>query len=54
MRRNASREKVWRGMSEREKAEYLSTTTDKGNKRYAVVERARTHTCLCIAWAKRY
>ena len=39
VRRNAWREKAWRGMSEREKAEYLSTTTDKGNKRY--VERTR-------------
>ncbi|KAL9584597.1 MAG: hypothetical protein Q9212_002031 [Teloschistes hypoglaucus] len=31
--RNASREKVWQAMSQEEKAHYLTTTTDEGNKR---------------------
>ncbi|KAG7002090.1 dTDP-4-amino-4,6-dideoxygalactose transaminase [Physcia stellaris] len=31
--RNAQREKVWSGMSEAERARYLETTTDGGNKR---------------------
>ena len=31
--RNNSRDKKWRAMSEDERLEYLSTTTDEGNKR---------------------
>ena len=31
--RNAHREKIWRSMSEADRARYLETTTDKGNKR---------------------
>lgn len=30
---NAKREKIWSGMTEKEKKEYLATTTDEGNKR---------------------
>ena len=33
MTRNARRERRWNAMSEEEKARYLATTTDKGNKR---------------------
>ena len=31
--RNAQRDKIWDSMSEAERAQYLVTTTDKGNKR---------------------
>ena len=31
--RNASRDKIWESMSEGDRAYYLETTTDKGNKR---------------------
>ena len=31
--RNAQRDKIWGTMSEGERADYLQTTTDKGNKR---------------------
>ena len=31
--RNARREKIWEGMSEGDRAYYLETTTDEGNKR---------------------
>ena len=37
MWRNASREKKWNAMSERERVGYLATTSDKGNKRYVLV-----------------
>ncbi|KAL8781839.1 MAG: hypothetical protein Q9213_005841 [Squamulea squamosa] len=33
MSKNSQREKVWQGMSEAERANYLETTEDKGNKR---------------------
>ncbi|KAF6757619.1 allantoate permease [Ephemerocybe angulata] len=31
--RNSSRDKIWNAMTEEEKAEYLATTTDRGNRR---------------------
>ena len=31
--RNATRDKIWNAMSEKEKAHYLETTADRGNKR---------------------
>jgi hypothetical protein len=31
--RNRHRERIWNGMTPSEKAEYLDTTKDKGNKR---------------------
>jgi hypothetical protein len=31
--RNKRRERVWNAMTEEQRAEYLATTTDKGNKR---------------------
>lgn len=34
--RNASREKIWRGMSDAERLHYLETTSDSGNKRYVL------------------
>ncbi|KAL8767856.1 MAG: hypothetical protein Q9209_005748 [Squamulea sp. 1 TL-2023] len=33
MSKNSQREKIWQRMSEVEKANYLATTEDKGNKR---------------------
>lgn len=33
MWRNASKEKVWSAMTQEQKAEYLATTTQEGNKR---------------------
>ena len=32
-RRNRSRDRIWEGMSDGERARYLATTTDSGNKR---------------------
>lgn len=32
--RNHSREKIWSAMTSQEKANYLETTEEKGNKRY--------------------
>ena len=40
MWRNATREKIWSQMSDGEKAEYLSTTQDQGNKRYVCFRNA--------------
>ena len=37
MWRNARREAVWSKMSQLEKTQYLTTTKDKGNKRYALI-----------------
>ncbi|MCJ1434530.1 hypothetical protein MMC27_003899 [Xylographa pallens] len=39
MWRNATRERKWGAMSEREKSVYLATTTDKGNKRCVLLLR---------------
>lgn len=35
--RNSKRDRIWDAMSREEKLNYLATTKDKGNKRYAVL-----------------
>ncbi|KAL8735845.1 MAG: hypothetical protein Q9181_002674 [Wetmoreana brouardii] len=41
--RNAQRDRIWQSMTEAARAQYLATTTDKGNKRYA-------HNCGTMAF----